>query len=84
MPRSDRRRGRSRQSLPDRAQPAPRGPYHQEGVKRKERNPARPAATRLCGIYYGIKQKERRSGVEVGKLCSKIMHEQRSLAGMLC
>ena len=33
-----------------RAEYAPGGPYHKEGVKRKERNPARPAATRLCGI----------------------------------
>lgn len=34
---------------------------------RKERNPAEPAATRLCGIYYGIKQKERQFGVAVDK-----------------
>ena len=44
---------------PHRAEYAPGGPYHQERLMRKERNPARPAVTRLCGIYYGIKQKER-------------------------
>lgn len=38
---------------------APGGAHYQERLRRKERNPARPAVTRLCGIYYGIKQKER-------------------------
>lgn len=41
------------------AQLAPGGPHCEERLMRKERNPARPAVTRLCGIYYGIKQKER-------------------------
>lgn len=41
------------------AQPAPGGAHCEERLMRKERNPARPAVTRLCGIYYGIKQKER-------------------------
>ena len=34
---------------------------------RKEREAAKPVVTRLCGIYYGIKQKEKLSGAAADK-----------------
>ena len=44
------------------AQPETGGPHRKERLMRKERNPAKPVVTRLCGICYGIKQKERLCG----------------------
>lgn len=64
------------------AQPAAGGPHCEERLMRKERNPARPAATRLCGIYYGIKQKERRSGVAVDKPGLGIITDMWSSVGV--
>ena len=49
---------------------------------RKERNPARPAVTRLCGICYGIKQKERLSGEAADKPGLGIITGMWSSVGM--
>ena len=57
-------------------------PHREERLMRKERNPARPAVTRLCGIYYGIKQKERRSGAAVDKPGLGIITGMWSSVGM--
>lgn len=50
---------------------------------RKERNPAKPAATRLCGIYYGIKQKEKLSGAAADKPGLGIITDMCSSTGRL-
>ena len=65
-----------------RAEYAPGGPYHKERLMRKERNPARPAVTRLCGICYGIKQKERLSGEAADKPGLGIITGMWSSVGM--
>lgn len=64
------------------AQPAAGGPYCEERLMRKERNPARPAVTRLCGICYGIKQKERLSGEAADKPGLGIITGMWSSVGM--
>lgn len=70
------------QEYAHRTQYAPGGAYYQERLMRKERNPARPAVTRLCGICYGIKQKERLSGEAADKPGLGIITGMWSSVGM--